>query len=191
MSKNPQGEDEIVIQGDVGDEIVDMIRAQVKELKGAPVDQIVRVSTYCFTVISCVEGRRAECQGRGEEKEGTRADPLIPVSPVADFRDAPSVNINIRIVSVKCICYASILTERHDCMTVCLGRPSRRHRPVITSLCVAILLFGYDLEELDLRILLISALQMRNSSIGRLKRDSPYSTNSRRLAQRSPVRDSG
>ena len=44
MSKNPQGEDEIVIQGDVGDDIVDMIRAQVKELKGAPVDQIVRVS---------------------------------------------------------------------------------------------------------------------------------------------------
>lgn len=44
VSKNNQGEDEIVIQGDVGDEIVEMLRKEVKELKGAPVDQVVRVS---------------------------------------------------------------------------------------------------------------------------------------------------
>ncbi|KAI9634414.1 translation initiation factor SUI1 [Dioszegia hungarica] len=43
VSKNPQGEDEIVVQGDVGDDIVEMLRAQVKELKGAPADQVVRV----------------------------------------------------------------------------------------------------------------------------------------------------
>ncbi|CAD6585335.1 MAG: Translation machinery-associated protein 22 [Tremellales sp. Tagirdzhanova-0007] len=43
VSKNLQGEDEIVVQGDVGDDIVEMLRAQVKELKGAPADQVVRV----------------------------------------------------------------------------------------------------------------------------------------------------
>lgn len=45
MSKTPQGEEEIVIQGDVGDEIVEMIRQQVGALKGVPVDQITRVCT--------------------------------------------------------------------------------------------------------------------------------------------------
>jgi translation initiation factor 1 (eIF-1/SUI1) len=44
VSKTAAGEEEIVIQGDVGDEVVEMLRAQVKELKGAPVDQVVRVS---------------------------------------------------------------------------------------------------------------------------------------------------
>ncbi|WVQ79517.1 translation machinery-associated protein 22 [Cryptococcus sp. DSM 104549] len=43
VSKNPQGEDEIVIQGDVGDEIVEMLRAQVGVLKGAPADQVTRI----------------------------------------------------------------------------------------------------------------------------------------------------
>lgn len=47
MSKTPQGEEEIVIQGDVGDEIVEMIRQQVGALKGVPVDQITRVCTIC------------------------------------------------------------------------------------------------------------------------------------------------
>lgn len=44
VSKTAAGEEEIVIQGDVGDEVVEMLRAQVKELKGAPADQVVRVS---------------------------------------------------------------------------------------------------------------------------------------------------
>ncbi|KAK8849387.1 translation machinery-associated protein 22 [Kwoniella newhampshirensis] len=43
VSKNPQGEDEIVIQGDVGDDIVEMLKAQVGVLKGAPADQVVRI----------------------------------------------------------------------------------------------------------------------------------------------------
>ncbi|KAK4684999.1 density-regulated protein, partial [Tremellales sp. Uapishka_1] len=59
VSKNPQGEEEIVIQGDVGDDIVclffdrvirlisvdqvEMLRAQIGVLKGAPEDQVVRV----------------------------------------------------------------------------------------------------------------------------------------------------
>ncbi|WVO13680.1 translation machinery-associated protein 22 [Cryptococcus depauperatus] len=43
VSKNPQGEEEIVVQGDVGDEIVEMIKGEVGVLKGLPVDQIVRV----------------------------------------------------------------------------------------------------------------------------------------------------
>ncbi|RXK37383.1 translation machinery-associated protein 22 [Tremella mesenterica] len=43
VSKNPQGEEEIVIQGDVGDDIVEMLQAQVGVLKGAPADQVVRV----------------------------------------------------------------------------------------------------------------------------------------------------
>ncbi|ODN78363.1 translation machinery-associated protein 22 [Cryptococcus amylolentus CBS 6039] len=43
VSKNPQGEEEIVIQGDVGDDIVEMIRAGAGALKGVPVDQITRV----------------------------------------------------------------------------------------------------------------------------------------------------
>lgn len=68
VSKNPQGEDEIVIQGDVGDDIVscsaamglaetretdrvslqvDMLRKQEGVLKGAPADQVVRVSGFC------------------------------------------------------------------------------------------------------------------------------------------------
>ena len=64
VSKTAAGEEEIVIQGDVGDEVVsrlflpcrslfqvEMLRAQVKELKGAPADQVVRVcqgSCKCF-----------------------------------------------------------------------------------------------------------------------------------------------
>ncbi|KAL7420241.1 Translation machinery-associated protein 22 [Cryptotrichosporon argae] len=43
VSKTPQGDDEIVIQGDVGDDVVEMLRQQVGALKGAPADQVVRV----------------------------------------------------------------------------------------------------------------------------------------------------
>ncbi|ORX35475.1 translation initiation factor SUI1 [Kockovaella imperatae] len=43
VSKTATGDDEIVVQGDVGDDVVDMLRNQVKELKGAPADQVVRV----------------------------------------------------------------------------------------------------------------------------------------------------
>ncbi|WWC93156.1 translation machinery-associated protein 22 [Kwoniella dendrophila CBS 6074] len=43
VSKTPQGEEEIVIQGDVGDEIVEMLKAQVGVLKGAPADQVTRI----------------------------------------------------------------------------------------------------------------------------------------------------
>lgn len=54
MSKTPQGEEEIVIQGDVGDEIVEMIRQQVGALKGVPVDQITRVSIHAILDITDV-----------------------------------------------------------------------------------------------------------------------------------------
>ncbi|GHJ85995.1 hypothetical protein NliqN6_2397 [Naganishia liquefaciens] len=43
VSKNPQGYDEIVIQGDVTEEVVDLITDQAGPLKGAPADQIVKV----------------------------------------------------------------------------------------------------------------------------------------------------
>ncbi|KAL1405229.1 Translation machinery-associated protein 22 [Vanrija albida] len=43
VSKNPQGQDEIVVQGDVGDEVVEMLKQQVGVLKGAPGDQVSRV----------------------------------------------------------------------------------------------------------------------------------------------------
>lgn len=51
MSKTPQGEEEIVIQGDVGDEIVEMIRQQVGALKGVPVDQITRVNIIFYATL--------------------------------------------------------------------------------------------------------------------------------------------
>lgn len=51
MSKTPQGEEEIVIQGDVGDEIVEMIRQQVGALKGVPVDQITRVNIIFYAIL--------------------------------------------------------------------------------------------------------------------------------------------
>ncbi|WWC65523.1 translation machinery-associated protein 22 [Kwoniella dejecticola CBS 10117] len=43
VSKIPGGGEEIVIQGDVGDDIVEMLKAQVGVLKGAPADQVTRV----------------------------------------------------------------------------------------------------------------------------------------------------
>ncbi|RDB19945.1 Translation machinery-associated protein 22 [Hypsizygus marmoreus] len=40
VTKNLQGQDEVVVQGDVSDEIVDMIEAGVGVLKGIPVDNV-------------------------------------------------------------------------------------------------------------------------------------------------------
>jgi density-regulated protein DRP1 len=41
VTKNPQGQDEIVVQGDVTDDIVEMIESQVGVLKGVPEDNVV------------------------------------------------------------------------------------------------------------------------------------------------------
>ncbi|KAF8602632.1 density-regulated protein DRP1 [Ceratobasidium sp. AG-I] len=41
VTKNPQGQDEIVVQGDVTDDIVEMISDQVGLLKGVPEDNVV------------------------------------------------------------------------------------------------------------------------------------------------------
>ncbi|KAH7343190.1 translation initiation factor SUI1 [Rhizoctonia solani] len=41
VTKNPQGQDEIVVQGDVTDDIVEMIENQVGVLKGVPEDNVV------------------------------------------------------------------------------------------------------------------------------------------------------
>ena len=43
VTKNPQGLDEIVVQGDVSVDISDMIENQVGILKGIPAGNIVRV----------------------------------------------------------------------------------------------------------------------------------------------------
>ena len=43
VSKNPQGQDEIVVQGDVSGEIVEMIEDGVGLLKSVPKDNIVEV----------------------------------------------------------------------------------------------------------------------------------------------------
>ncbi len=43
MTKNPQGLDEIVVQGDVSGEIVEMIEDGVGLLKGVPKDNVVEV----------------------------------------------------------------------------------------------------------------------------------------------------
>lgn len=43
VTKNPQGQDEIVVQGDVSGDIVEMIEDQVGMLKGIPSDNIVKV----------------------------------------------------------------------------------------------------------------------------------------------------
>ena len=40
VTKNAQGLDEIVVQGDVSDEIMDMISEQVGVLKGVPEDNV-------------------------------------------------------------------------------------------------------------------------------------------------------
>lgn len=40
VTKNPQGQEEIVVQGDVSDEIVEMIEAGVGVLKGIPADNV-------------------------------------------------------------------------------------------------------------------------------------------------------
>lgn len=40
VTKNAQGQDEIVVQGDVGDEVSEMIENEVGVLKGIPVDNI-------------------------------------------------------------------------------------------------------------------------------------------------------
>jgi density-regulated protein DRP1 len=41
VTKNPQGLDEIVVQGDVSDEILEMIEGQVGLLKGVPKENVV------------------------------------------------------------------------------------------------------------------------------------------------------
>lgn len=43
VTKNPQGLEEIVVQGDVTGEIVEMIEQQTGVLKGVPADNIVEV----------------------------------------------------------------------------------------------------------------------------------------------------
>lgn len=43
VTKNPQGNDEIVVQGDVSGDIVDMIEDGVGPLKGIPSDNVVEV----------------------------------------------------------------------------------------------------------------------------------------------------
>lgn len=43
VTKNPQGQDEIVVQGDVSGDIVEMIEDQIGMLKGIPPDNIVKV----------------------------------------------------------------------------------------------------------------------------------------------------
>ena len=43
VTKNPQGHDEIVVQGDVSGDIVEMIEDGVGPLKGIPSDNIVEV----------------------------------------------------------------------------------------------------------------------------------------------------
>lgn len=43
VSKNPQGLDEIVVQGDVTEEIIDLISDQVGIMKGVPEKNIVKV----------------------------------------------------------------------------------------------------------------------------------------------------
>ena len=43
VTKNPQGLEEIVVQGDVSGEIVEMIEEQTGLLKGVPADNIVEV----------------------------------------------------------------------------------------------------------------------------------------------------
>lgn len=43
VAKNPQGLDEIVVQGDVTEEVIDMIDDGVGVLKGVPVDNVVKV----------------------------------------------------------------------------------------------------------------------------------------------------
>jgi density-regulated protein DRP1 len=40
VTKNVQGQDEIIVQGDVADEIMDMISEQVGVLKGVPEDNV-------------------------------------------------------------------------------------------------------------------------------------------------------
>lgn len=43
VTKNPQGLDEIVVQGDVSGDIVEMIEEQVGVLKGVLLDKVVQV----------------------------------------------------------------------------------------------------------------------------------------------------
>ena len=43
VTKNPQGLDEIVVQGDVSGDIVEMIEDQAGVLKGTPADNVVEV----------------------------------------------------------------------------------------------------------------------------------------------------
>jgi density-regulated protein len=40
VTKNPQGQDEIVIQGDVSEEIVELIESEAGVLKGVPKDNV-------------------------------------------------------------------------------------------------------------------------------------------------------
>ena len=43
MTKNTQGQEEIIVQGDVSAEIVDMIDEGAGVLKGIPIDNVVEV----------------------------------------------------------------------------------------------------------------------------------------------------
>lgn len=43
VTKNPQGQEEIVVQGDVSGEILEMIEEQTGVLKGVPADNVVQV----------------------------------------------------------------------------------------------------------------------------------------------------
>lgn len=40
VTKNPQGQDEVVVQGDVSDEVLEMIEQGVGVLKGIPEDNV-------------------------------------------------------------------------------------------------------------------------------------------------------
>lgn len=40
VTKNPQGQEEIIVQGDVSDEIMEMIEGGVGVLKGIPADNV-------------------------------------------------------------------------------------------------------------------------------------------------------
>jgi density-regulated protein len=54
VSKNAAGGEEIVVQGDVTDEIVEMLEGNVGVLKGVPADNIV-----------CIEDKKKKGEGSG------------------------------------------------------------------------------------------------------------------------------
>lgn len=54
VSKNASGAEEIVVQGDVTDEIVEMLEGNVGVLKGVPADNVV-----------CIEDKKKKGEGSG------------------------------------------------------------------------------------------------------------------------------